>query len=125
MKRTQKNQKDLKDFKNYFAARYAEAEQILISRQSQYGPSNIENLGIPGVFSRLNDDKMSRIRKALNGSVVKGRVVLSEESLAELRHPSVRDALIDAANYCLILISLIEGEWSELELHDDDQGIWI
>lgn len=122
MKKTQRSQKD---FKTYFAARYAEAEKILISRQSQYGASNIESLGIPGVFSRLNDDKMSRIRKALNGNVVKGRVVLSDESLAELRHPSVRDALIDAANYCLILISLIEGEWSDLELHNDDQGIWI
>lgn len=119
MKKTPKN------FKTYFAARYAEAEKILISRQSQYGASNIESLGIPGVFSRLSDDKINRIRKALNGEVVKGRVVLSEESLAELRHPSVRDALIDAANYCLILIALIEDEWSDLELHDDDQGIWI
>ena len=118
MKKTQK------DFRTYFESLYEEAEKILISRQAQYGASNIESLGIPGVFSRLNDDKMSRIRKALNGTVVKGRVVLSDESLAELRHFSVRDALIDAANYCLIMISLIDGEWSELELHKDDQRDW-
>ena len=59
-----------KDFEVYFQGLYDEARDILVQRQGQYGPSNIENLGIPGVFSRLNDDKMSRIRKALNGQVV-------------------------------------------------------
>jgi hypothetical protein len=110
-----------KDFEVYFQGLYDEARDILVQRQGQYGPSNIENLGIPGVFSRLNDDKMSRIRKALNGQVVKGRIVLSAESKRELAHPSVRDALMDAANYCLILVSLIEEEWSQLEL-DPDSG---
>jgi len=105
-----------KDFEQYFAHVYREAQGILADRQAQYGPANIMNLGIPGVFSRLNDDKMSRIKKALNGEVVKGRVILSPESLEELQHPSVRDALIDAANYCMILISLIENEWQNLEL---------
>jgi hypothetical protein len=69
----------------------------------------------------MSDDKMSRIRKALNGQVVKGRIVLSAETKLELAHPSVRDALMDAANYCLILDSLIEEEWSQLEL-DPDSG---
>jgi hypothetical protein len=109
------------DFRTYFDGLYAEAEEILVGRQAQYGRGNIESLGVPGVFSRMSDDKMSRIKKALNGEVVKGRIVLSEESLKELQHPSVRDALIDAANYCLILISLIDSRWSDLELSEADR----
>jgi hypothetical protein len=110
------------DFEEYFTQLYDEAKRILVQRQGQYGPANIESLGIPGVFSRMSDDKMSRIRKALNGEVVKGRIVLSPESLHELQHPSVRDALMDAANYCLILVSLIEGMWSNLELDYDEES---
>jgi hypothetical protein len=112
-----------KDFEQYFQGLYDEARDILVQRQAQYGPANIESLGIPGVFSRMSDDKMSRIKKALSGEFIKGRVVLSQDSLKELQHPSVRDALMDAANYCLILVSLIEGEWSNLELElDPDDG---
>ena len=112
-----------KDFEQYFQGLYDEARDILVQRQRQYGPANIESLGIPGVFSRMSDDKMSRIKKALSGEFIKGRVVLSQDSLKELQHPSVRDALMDAANYCLILVSLIESEWSNLELdHDPDDG---
>ena len=110
-----------KDFEQYFATLYDEAKSILVQRQAQYGPANIESLGIPGVFSRLSDDKMSRIKKALNGEVVKGRVVLSDASLKELQHPSVRDALIDSANYCLILLSLIDNQWSNLALAPQDE----
>ena len=109
------------DFRTYFNGLYREAEEILVGRQAQYGRGNIESLGVPGVFSRMSDDKVSRIKKALNGEVVKGRIVLSEESLKELQHPSVRDALIDSANYCLILISLIDNRWSELELSEVDR----
>jgi len=109
-----------KDFEEYFQGLYDEARDILVQRQAQYGPANIESLGIPGVFSRMSDDKMSRVKKALSGEFIKGRVVLSQDSLKELQHPSVRDALMDAANYCLILVSLIENEWSNLELAVDD-----
>jgi len=116
MKNTPKTQ----DFEKYFTTLYDEAKGILVERQRQYGPANIESLGVPGVFSRMSDDKMSRVKKALNGSVVKGRVVLSDASLAELQHPSVRDALIDSANYALILLSLIDGQWSHLQIDYDN-----
>lgn len=112
----------IQDFETYFTTLYDEAKRILVERQRQYGPANIESLGIPGVFSRLSDDKMSRIKKALNGEVVKGRVVLSDASLAELQHPSVRDALIDSANYSLILLSLIDNQWSTLQVDLNEEG---
>jgi hypothetical protein len=115
MKNTPKTQ----DFERYFTTLYDEAKGILVERQRQYGPANIESLGVPGVFSRMSDDKMSRVKKALNGSVIKGRVVLSDASLAELQHPSVRDALIDSANYALILLSLIDGQWTNLQVDYD------
>lgn len=118
MKNTQRSKTN--DYEQYFSELYKEAQLILVNRHRQYGASNIESLGIPGVFSRMSDDKVNRIRKALNGEVVKGRVILSEESLSELQHPSIRDALIDAANYCFILISLIEDRWSDLNLAPDD-----
>jgi hypothetical protein len=118
LKRLQKS--ETSDYEAYFSKLYREAQAILVERHRQYGSGNVESLGIPGVFSRLSDDKANRIRKALNGKVIKGRVVLSQESLAELQHPSIRDALIDAANYCFILISLIEDRWSDLELAPDD-----
>ena len=114
-----KNTLKIQDFEKYFTTLYDEAKGILVERQRQYGPANIESLGVPGVFSRMSDDKMSRVKKALNGSVVKGRVVLSDASLAELQHPSVRDALIDSANYALILLSLIDGQWSNLQVDYD------
>jgi hypothetical protein len=115
-----KNTQKIQDFEKYFSKLYDEAKDILVQRQRQYGPSNIESLGVPGVFSRLSDDKMSRIKKALNGEVIKGRIVLSDASLAELQHPSVRDTLIDSANYALILLSLIDGQWSSLQLDYDN-----
>jgi hypothetical protein len=115
-----KNTPKIQDFETYFTTLYDEAKSILVERQRQYGPANIESLGVPGVFSRMSDDKMSRVKKALNGSVIKGRVVLSDASLAELQHPSVRDALIDSANYALILLSLIDGQWSHLQIDYDN-----
>jgi hypothetical protein len=114
-----KNTPKIQDFETYFTTLYDEAKGILVERQRQYGPANIESLGVPGVFSRMSDDKMSRVKKALNGSVIKGRVVLSDASLAELQHPSVRDALIDSANYALILLSLIDGQWTNLQVDYD------
>jgi hypothetical protein len=114
-----KNTPKIQDFETYFTTLYDEAKSILVERQRQYGPANIESLGVPGVFSRMSDDKMSRVKKALNGSVIKGRVVLSDASLAELQHPSVRDALIDSANYALILLSLIDGKWTNLQVDYD------
>jgi hypothetical protein len=47
-----------KDFEVYFQGLYDEARDILVQRQAQYGPANIESLAIPGVFSRLSDDSL-------------------------------------------------------------------
>jgi hypothetical protein len=96
-------------FKDYFKSLYAEAYDILIQRQEGYGPSNIENLGAYGVYSRLAFDKCSRIATNLNGKISAGEATVNPEWYS----PAMRDALLDIANYAMIMIALGEHKWSE------------
>jgi hypothetical protein len=95
-------------FKDYFKDLSVEAYDIMVSRQAGYGPRNIEALGPYGVFSRLAEDKCSRVSTAINGSIDSGKAIVDENWYSE----GVRDALLDIANYAFILISLGEKEWS-------------
>ena len=97
-------------FKNYFGDLYKDCYEIHISRQQGYGPTNIEALGPHGVFSRLASDKCARVWNSMNGSVDGGKISLNEDWYS----PEVRDALIDIANYAMIMISLGEEQWSSL-----------
>jgi len=63
-------------FEDVFEALAKEATDLLVQKQRGYGPKNIEELGFHGVFSRLASDKINRLRNLMNGSVVKGQVVL-------------------------------------------------
>jgi len=96
-------------FQRYFRTLMHEAWSTLIQRQEAYGPTNIEQLGAYGVFSRIAYDKIGRISNSLNGTLVDGRVEVDPSWYS----PGTRDALIDIANYALIMISLGEGKWSE------------
>jgi hypothetical protein len=44
----------------------------------------------------------------MNGSIVNGKISLDEDWF----NPGVRDALIDIANYALIMIAIGEKKWS-------------
>jgi hypothetical protein len=96
-------------FEDVFEALAKEATDLLVQKQRGYGPKNIEELGFHGVFSRLASDKINRLRNLMNGTVVKGHVVLdfSDGDLDE----SVEDTLLDIANYALILLALKRGLW--------------
>ena len=96
-------------FRSYFKGLYAEAYGILIERQEGYGPSNIENLGAFGVYSRLAFDKCSRISTNLNGVIESGDAKVNPDWFT----PGMRDALLDISNYALIMIALGEQKWSE------------
>lgn len=96
-------------FQAIFAAEYETAFDILVERQRKYGPQNIRNLGLAGVFGRLADDKIERVRKALNGKFVEGRVVL--DPIQDFDDESFDDALYDIANYALIMLVLRQGLW--------------
>lgn len=95
-------------FSRYFSKLYDECKDTMLERQSGYGPTNIEALGPHGVFSRLASDKCARISNSMNGKVVNGKIELGEEWF----NPGVRDALVDIANYALIMIAIGEKKWS-------------
>jgi hypothetical protein len=95
-------------FTQYFSELATESHEIMVERQAGYGPGNIEALGPYGVFSRLAEDKCSRVATALQGKIVDGKAVVAEDWFDD----SVHDALIDIQNYAKILIALGQGKWS-------------
>jgi hypothetical protein len=105
-----------KEFTDYFAALSKEAYEILVERQAGYGPANIEGLGPYGVFSRLALDKCGRIATSLNGTIKSGVPEVSKDWYND----GVRDALMDIANYSMILIALGEHKWSEVSRAGED-----
>lgn len=97
-------------FQDTFREIYSEAFELLVERQAKYGDLNIQQLGLYGVLSRVANDKVSRVMKSLNGTIVDGKVLLNpieEEHVDEV----FEDALLDIANYALIAIALKRGVW--------------
>jgi hypothetical protein len=99
-------------FQQAFAKIFNESWNVLVDRQSKYGNLNIQQLGLYGVLSRVANDKMSRVMKSLNGTIVDGKVHLND---LEEKHKdeAFEDALFDIANYALIAIALKRGEWGK------------
>jgi hypothetical protein len=97
-------------FEDIFAEVFGEAFELLVARQHKYGPDNIERLGVHGVLSRLAHDKVERVMRALNGTVVHGRIVLTIDPSGEAGD-TFEDALLDIANYALIALVLRRGRW--------------
>ena len=106
------------EFVEYFQGLYDYALSVMVERQQGYGPTNIEALGAYGVFSRLASDKVSRIANELSGVIDSGEAIVVDDWFTE----GVRDALVDIANYAMILIALGEGKWSEVARAGDDCG---
>ena len=99
-----------RQFSDYFRSLYAEAHSIMVQRQEGYGPGNIEALGPYGVMSRLSSDKCSRILNEMNGRIIGGKAAVDHDWFTE----GVRDALMDIANYAMIMIALGEEQWSKV-----------
>ena len=92
-----------------FANIYNEAYALLCDKQARYGDSNIEQLGLHGVISRIGNDKIARAKKFLNGKIVNGQVVL--DPIPYDQDESLTDTLLDIANYALIAVALNRGLW--------------
>lgn len=105
-----------KTFVDYFKSLSLEAHSVMVERQAGYGPGNIEGLGPYGVFSRLAEDKCARVGTSINGEIIDGKAAVAEGWF----NPGVRDALIDIANYAMILIAIGEDQWSEVTRPDSD-----
>jgi hypothetical protein len=100
---------DDETFEKVFQKIYNEAYDLLCEKQARYGDSNIEQLGLHGVISRIGNDKIARAKKFMNGKIVNGQVIL--DPLDEGTHESLADTLLDIANYALIAVALQRGLW--------------
>jgi hypothetical protein len=100
---------DAETFDKTFASIYNEAYELLIKKQQRYGDSNIEQLGLHGVISRIAHDKVARAKKFMNGKIVNGQVIL--DPLDQTTDESLADTLLDIANYALIAVALQRGQW--------------
>jgi hypothetical protein len=96
-------------FEGAFEEIYKEAFKLLVDKQRRYGDSNIEQLGLHGVISRIAHDKTARAKKFLNGRIENGVVIL--DKLPDGQDESMEDTLLDIANYSLIAVALLRGEW--------------
>lgn len=96
-------------FEDAFREIYDEAFKLLCDKQARYGNSNIEQLGLHGVVSRIAHDKVARAKKFLNGKIVGGQVILDQ--MDDDTEESLEDTLLDIANYALIAIALRRQKW--------------
>lgn len=95
--------------------------QILMEKRELRGTDNIQVQGLPGVLRRMQDDKMSRVRKQAEDvsfwqeAVRRGldpSTVMEDPTKAKARDGSgIKDDLMDIINYSVIAIALIEGWW--------------
>lgn len=100
---------DEQTFEKVFGKIYNEAYDLLCEKQARYGDSNIEQLGLHGVISRIGNDKIARARKFMQGKIIDGQVIL--DPLDESTYESLADTLLDIANYALIAVALQRGLW--------------
>lgn len=89
-------------FEDAVAKKYTEAENLLLSKHADYGPSNIAGApggAINGLRVRMHD-KLARINHLLDSGAVP-------------EHESLRDSFIDLANYSIIAMLVLDKEWPE------------
>lgn len=97
-------------FEDVMFGLYEEAFALLVDRQRKYGPENVRRLGMFGVFSRLSFDKIERVKRALNGRIVNGEVILDLEN-TDFADESLEDAILDIVNYGIIMLAVKRGLW--------------
>lgn len=87
-------------FEQALAEKFAEAEALLVKKHKDYGPKNIsESPGGPlnGLRVRMHD-KLARINHLY-------------DSGATPENESLRDSFIDMANYSIIALMILDGDW--------------
>jgi hypothetical protein len=87
-------------FEHALAEKFSEAEDLLVRKHKDYGPKNIsESPGGPlnGLRVRMHD-KLARINHLY-------------DSGATPENESLRDSFIDMANYSIIALMILDGDW--------------
>jgi len=93
------------NFENMLATKFLEAEELLVKKHKDYGPKNIsESPGGPlnGLRVRMHD-KLARINHLY-------------DSGATPENESLRDSFIDMANYSIIALMVLDGNWDNREI---------
>jgi hypothetical protein len=91
-----------KEFNDALQFKFQEAKALLLKKHEDYGPTNISNApGGPlnGLRVRIHD-KSARINHLLDSKV-------------EPKNESLRDSFLDMANYAIIALMVIDGDWPE------------
>jgi hypothetical protein len=94
------NKVNLDEFRKVAHEFYQHGEDVLVKKQSDYGPKNISmSPGGPlnGLRVRMHD-KLSRINNLIDSGV-------------EPENESLADSFLDLANYSIIAMMVIEGKW--------------
>jgi hypothetical protein len=90
------NDKFSKDVSNKFT----EANDLLIKKHKDYGPTNIANApggALNGLRVRMHD-KQARINHLIDNNL-------------DPKNESLRDSFLDLANYAIIALMVIDEEW--------------
>lgn len=91
-----------KEFEVSLANTFNELEELLLSKHKDYGPKNIADApggAINGLRVRMHD-KLARI----NNLVDSGK---------DPEHESLEDSFKDMANYAVIGLLVLRGDWSK------------
>jgi hypothetical protein len=91
---------DIEEFKEEAKPFYSETFQVLVKKQSDYGPLNIARApggALNGLRVRMHD-KMSRINHLI-------------DSGATPENESLRDSFLDLANYAIIAMMVLDDKW--------------
>ncbi len=91
---------DIEEFKEEAKPFYSETFQVLVKKQSDYGPLNIARApggALNGLRVRMHD-KLSRINHLIDNG-------------ATPENESLRDSFLDLANYSIIAMMVLDGKW--------------
>jgi len=93
----------LGEFEDSAEAIYEDLLEVLISKQIDYGPDNINNApggAMNGILVRMSD-KMERLKN----------LTYHTDEDAAPNHESIDDSLLDIANYAVIAMMVRQGSW--------------
>lgn len=84
-----------------YMSKVGETRDVFAAKHEDYGPCNIADTGLPGIAVRLRD-KSARLLNVIDPN-------------HEIQNEPIRDTLIDMANYAIIGLMLLDGEWPECD----------
>lgn len=109
-------------FEEALDERLAECRAVMIQRQAKYGPRNVQALGLRGLLDRIRHDKIERLARVIERRHLREQCLAAgmpqdvvdrylPDLQADYDDESLRDTMIDIANYALIMLMVHDGVW--------------